>query len=829
MPEIQSDNNDLYTSMESIDATKTSMDEYNNVLWSENDQIVAFMKTTLGIKYQVKEQYIGTTTGGFSKVQNAGSGDDLESGQEIDHNVVLYPYSDQVWCMKYDNNIPANAYKLNVVLPETQTYEENSFANGAFPMVAVSTDNQLTFKNICGGVKLQLKGVGKIKSIKLEGIDGEAISGKSSVVAYADGTTPTITMASTASKSITLECGAGVQLNESTPTTFIIAVPPVTFTSGMKITITDTDGQSKTLTNTESNTVKRSTLLNFPVITYKQDGVLEFPEGVVTSFELPAEGGTVEIPVVTNLDYEVVIPENAKDWITFGQTKAIRNEVRILYIAENTTGNPRSAVVKVVAKDNEKLDIKYTITQKSRSYCLYYTSNNGEIVEPTYSFRFGATILSNTYKDGVGVIEFSAPITEIGDWAFYDCNSLTSVTIPDSVIKIGFCAFYGCSNLATVTIPESVTTIGDDAFHYCYSLTSVNIPDCVTSIGRCAFSGCSSLTSVSIPNCVTTIGELAFYKCSGLTGVTIGDSVTTIERAVFSDCSSLATITIPNSVTTMGDAVFQNCTCLTSVTIGDSVTTIGECVFAGCSSLATVTIGDSVTTIGEYAFFNCSNLTSVTIGDSVTTIEAAAFFNCSSLTSVNIPNSVTTIGNSAFSGCSSLTTVTIPDSVTTIGELAFYQCSGLTDVTIGNSVTTIERAAFSGCSSLATVTIGDSVTTIGNNAFSDCSSLTNLTIPNSVTTIGNFAFDDCSSLTSVTIPDSVTTIGNWAFYWCRRLISVYCKPTTPPVASIEEDSWWAFYSNASDRKIYVPTASVEAYKSASGWSDYADCIVGYDF
>jgi hypothetical protein len=172
LPEIQSDNNDLYTSMESIDATKTSMDEYNNVLWSENDQIVAFMKTTLGIKYQVKEQYIGTTTGGFSKVQNASSGDDLESGQEIDHNVVLYPYSDQVWCMKYDNSTPANAYKLNVILPETQIYAENSFANGAFPMVAVSTDNQLTFKNICGGVKLQFKGVGNIKSIKLEDIGG---------------------------------------------------------------------------------------------------------------------------------------------------------------------------------------------------------------------------------------------------------------------------------------------------------------------------------------------------------------------------------------------------------------------------------------------------------------------------------------------------------------------------------------------------------------------------------------------------------------------------------------------------------------------------------
>ena len=285
------------------------------------------MKTTLGTKYQIKEQYVGTTTGGFSKVQGSGSGDDIDPGQVIDHNVIIYPYSDQVWCMKYGSDTPAKSYKLNVVLPETQIYAENSFAEGALPMVAVSTDNQLSFKNICGALKLQFKGVDKIQSIRLEGLNDEAISGKSSVIAYADGSAPTITMAAKASTSVTLDCGDGVQLNESTPTTFIIAVPPVTFSSGMKITVTDTDGLSKTLTNNSSNTIKRSSLLTFPVITYKQDGVLDFPENTMTSYDFPAEGGTVEIPVITNLDYEVMIPDNAKDWISVADTKTIREEV----------------------------------------------------------------------------------------------------------------------------------------------------------------------------------------------------------------------------------------------------------------------------------------------------------------------------------------------------------------------------------------------------------------------------------------------------------------------------------------------------------------------
>lgn len=327
-PEFRTDSNVLYSCMESIDATRTSMDEYNNVLWSENDQLVAFMKTTLGIKYQIKEQYVGTTTGGFSKVQGSDSGDDIDPGQVIDHNVVVYPYSDQVWCMKYDSSTPAKSYKLNVVLPETQTYAENSFANGAFPMVAVSSSNQLSFKNICGGLKLQFKGVRKIKSIKFEGLGDELISGKSSLIAYADGSAPTITMASTASTSVTLDCGDGVQLNESTPATFIIAVPPTEFKSGMKITVTDTDGLSKTLTNTSANTIKRSSLLNFPVITYEPSAPDPEPspeavnlseEGTANSYIVSEAGSYKFTPTKGNSSESVgTIASVETLWETFG-------------------------------------------------------------------------------------------------------------------------------------------------------------------------------------------------------------------------------------------------------------------------------------------------------------------------------------------------------------------------------------------------------------------------------------------------------------------------------------------------------------------------------
>ena len=264
-PSNESDNI-LSAKIEQGEATRTSLDESNNVLWSENDQIVAFMKSSYGQKYQILPSFAGETSADFSRISSS-SDKDLPAESEWDHNVVYYPYSESIECVKY-----ANCYILDVVLLSEQTYVEKSFGNGTFPMVAVSDDNNITFKNIFGGIKLPLKGTQNIKSITIEGNNNEKLSGVATLTAYMDGTAPTITMASTAKTSISLDCGdAGVTLSESIATEFIIALPPILFSKGFTITVTDSDNKTYTVEADMANTILRSSILVMPTVELKKE------------------------------------------------------------------------------------------------------------------------------------------------------------------------------------------------------------------------------------------------------------------------------------------------------------------------------------------------------------------------------------------------------------------------------------------------------------------------------------------------------------------------------------------------------------------------------
>ena len=403
-------------------------------------------------------------------------------------------------------------------------------------------------------------------------------------------------------------------------------------------------------------------------------------------------------------------------------------------------------------------------------------------LEGEYSIREGAKVIEkkaffecNSLKSVI----IPNSVTIIEEWAFLGCYSLRSIDIPDSVTKMGVSAFRHCNSLKSVNISGGVTTIGDSAFANCESLKTINIPDSVTSIGDYAFSDCGSLKSVNIPDSVTSIGNCAFSNCSALKSINIPNSVTRIEDNAFCNCNSLKSITIPNSVTNIEHDAFSGCSSLMSIHIPDSVTSIGSNAFEGCVSLKSIHIPNSVTSIGMWTFYYCKSLKSINIPDSVTTIGDKAFSYCESLLNINIPNGVTSIGDSAFSDCISLISITIPSSVIAIGMNPFYGCPADLkneakafiyehNVLFNKDKTTL----ISYRAKEANYVIPDSVTSIGECAFLECNSLTSIIIPDSVTSIGVWAFALCNSLTSINIPDSVTTIGNHAFYNCKSLTSI---------------------------------------------------------
>ena len=250
----------LYASIEQGTMTRTTMNEAGNVLWSEDDRIVAFMGAPNGQCYQVVSSFAGKNYADFVSTSSA-AGAALSGGAEWDHIVAYYPYNESVECAE-----SSGGYRLDVVLPSEQEYTHATFSNGIWPMVAVSETNRITFQNVCGGMLLQLKGKNKVKSITVQGKNKEKLSGEAKVIAYADGSKPAISMTEDASQVVILNCADAVQLSQTITTEFILTLPPTEFSKGFKVTVTDDKGQIHIIETDKANTVKRSELLVMPAV-----------------------------------------------------------------------------------------------------------------------------------------------------------------------------------------------------------------------------------------------------------------------------------------------------------------------------------------------------------------------------------------------------------------------------------------------------------------------------------------------------------------------------------------------------------------------------------
>ena len=346
-------------------------------------------------------------------------------------------------------------------------------------------------------------------------------------------------------------------------------------------------------------------------------------------------------------------------------------------------------------------------------------------------------------------------VQKIGAWAFYLCGGLKNVDIPANVEignssfrqsgleqvtvsggSVGQYAFH--RNVSLKKIDINCETIGDEAFSGCDSLTDITLRNSVKTLGDKVFYTCKNLENVEIPSTVTDIGEKTFYSCPKLKEAVIRAG--TVKKDTLYNCPALTTLIISDNATLDASFTARNAYAsgtLETVKIGKGE--IGDSAFSNCTNLTTVELGDGVTKIGTNAFIRCTQISSITIGSRVSSIGKNAFNGCTALTNANIGSG--TIGANAFQDCSRLASVTLGDGVTSIGKNAFLRCEALTSMNIGSSVKTIESYAFSGCSALEEVTI--SAAQIGNQAFRSANALKKVTLGDGVENIPAGAFSSC--------------------------------------------------------------------------------------
>lgn len=475
-----------------VDVNTTVLDEDEKTLfltfWDAKDQISIFNRNTLNKQYEFMGA-TGDNSGYFKKISEANG-----TGASLNYVCAVYPYQEST---VIDGGV------LTLTLPSEQTYREKSFGLGANTMVSTTNgdSNLLRFMNVGGYLVFKFWGKESdgskipISSIKLEGRNEELLSGEATMTPAIDGV-PSIEMASTAGKSITLDCN-NIKIGKkvSDATVFWMAVPPTRFTKGFTVTVTTEDGRVFIKETDKDITVERNHVSTMAVVEVKPEEPLD-PNKVI---------------YYTTSDKSTITPAEGAD---FG-----------------------ASIV-----SNEYIDLKGV---------MVFDGDVTQIGDHAFEFcdkLTGITIPesveiigNNAFNDCENLVGITIPdgITKINDYAFAACGSFTSIVIPEGVTSIGTAAFDGCYNLTDIELPSSLEFIGVGAFGGCSQLTGIVIPKKVTVIAPNAFEGCTALTSIIIPESIEIIDDAAFRYCSNLNFITVQAAVPpTVVENTFEDTNN---------------------------------------------------------------------------------------------------------------------------------------------------------------------------------------------------------------------------------------------------------------------------------------------------
>lgn len=768
-------------------------DGKRDVYWDEKDAIAVFSDVDSELKFFYGKGVDGNTMT---------FGGDEVTGTEFYAYFPAFPTNSSQTFIEKDADNP-NILHITLL---SQGVNEGDLIN--IPMLAVSNNDNLLFKQLGGMIHFNITGITRIEEIYLRGNNGEMLYGTGTVdlseaepVIKLDSKQSVTTAPPTTLGGI-FRTGYNNTLEKGEVLDIYFPLPPMVFEKGFSLEV-----KSHEATGAPISIIKKTT------------ASVEIKRGEINHY-----------PTV---DIEEELRKNEP--ISFADS-----DVKNVCVEHwDTDGDGELSYAEAAAVTDIGDDFSYDTYIDTFDEFQYFT---GVQSIPNSAFR-GCTNLSS--------IKIPTNVTSIEDLAFYGCSSLTNIDFPEGVTTIGYFAFQDCTSLNSVEIPEGVTSISPYTFSGCTNLSSVKFPESLEWIFPNAFYGCVSLTRIEIPASVKHIEANAFYGCDNLSNVKLHEGLTGISREAFRDCVNLNGIELPQSLKTIAGAVFSG-TDLFSIVIPGGVISIGERAFKDCGSLTSVTClpltpphlsssafdgsdcpiyvpaaslydyrnaagwsdyaerikaipsSDNILFADTYVKTICVENWDTNGDEELSYAEAAAvkdigqiFKQQKDIISFNefqYFTGVTSTAESAFEGCFNLTSIKLPDSLIGIGDNVFYECR-----------------------SLMKLEIPESVTSIGVFAFYGCRSLISINLPSGLTNIPLYAFSECGSLENLKIPEGVTNIGIYAFKNCANLAYIMCTPVNPPVLSFGA-------LIGTEAKIYVPAGSVDSYKANEWWISFADRI-----
>lgn len=801
--------------------TKTEVSaEGPEILWSPGDRIMVFS----GENYWNSFTSTNTEPAARAEFQGYLSGftGSIESQAEHEGFWAVYPYNHTF------ESIDVKGESITAYVPYAQNLTTGTFDPQALVSVARSHDLSLAFYNVCGGLKFKVAKEG-IQQVEFKANGGEALAGIATVKMDALGY-PKVEQVEGKSSSVILTAAYGESFKPGT--WYYLPCLPATLAQGFTLTFRSTT-ETGVYRHPAAVEVKRSIW-----------GVLENPEANVT-FEAADNAIWYNVIRYTTTDESTITPQNISSFDFYNNSAVLventyENGQGILRFNKAVTQIPSKAflgqptlksiilpgTVQTVGNSafsqNEALTTVQlneglmTLNSGAFYYCpgLKNLSVPATVTELTNAFYGSAieafegplaedggkilvvdgTLIAAAPAAELGDYTIPGGVTAIGNYAFEDHPNLTALTVPGTVGQIGDEAFYGCEKLETVTVEEGVLSIGDYAFAYCNEYSSEG-----QLVG--------GLKTASLPGSLEEFGDAVFY----------GDGMLQGFSGPLAEDPSLLVFKGELKAIALGDR--------TEITVPSTVKAIGVSTFAALPGLTKVTLPASVESVGDYAFQSCQNLEEVDIQGNAT-FGVAPFAYCRKLTKFSGPMAsvdgrcLTKDGVLFAYAMGSGPEYTIPDGITKIADRAFAN-SSIVSVTLNDGLKEIGDQAFYYCTQLSAIDVPGSVTRIGKNAFFFCP-VKSITLHEGLQTIDDSAFYLCGNssyggIPEIVIPSTVTSIGYGALMMIEGVLQkVTMLPTTPP--TLRGQLFWTA------PVVYVPDASLSAYRSATNWSTFKNRI-----